>query len=121
MTLFKPRYRPTVPSEVLDSFKELSKQERFAFLSALVKELQLNEALVVSRNIEPRLRRDFMRELPLELALHALSFVSRWLLPVSTSADLRTGGRCENSCSGVPSLEILEFATRRRANVEGNV
>ena len=56
-------------------FKGLNKSHRFAFLSALVGELRLNEALVVSRRIEPRLRRDFLRELPLELALHCLSFV----------------------------------------------
>lgn len=54
----------------------MSKTQRFAFLGMLVSELRMNEALVVSRKIEPRLRRDFLRELPLEVALHCLSFVS---------------------------------------------
>jgi len=31
---------------------------------------------MVSRRIEPKLRRDYLRELPIELALHCLSFVS---------------------------------------------
>ena len=63
------------PEDLIRRFKGLNKSHRFAFLSALVGELRLNEALVVSRRIEPRLRRDFLRELPLELALHCLSFV----------------------------------------------
>ena len=50
-------------------------QERFAFLSDLVPELRMNEALIVSRRIEPFLRRDMLRELPAELALHCMSFV----------------------------------------------
>ena len=64
------------PDELMRQFQGLNNSERFAFLSNLVGELRLNEALVVSRRIEPRLRRDFFRELPLELALHCLSFVS---------------------------------------------
>lgn len=35
----------------------------------------MNEALVISRRIEPLLRRDMLRELPTELALHCMSFV----------------------------------------------
>ena len=38
-------------------------------------DLALDEAVAVSRKIEPRLRRDFLKELPLELALHCMSFV----------------------------------------------
>ncbi len=64
------------PDDLMRQFKWLNKSQRFSFLSSLVGELRLHEALVVSRRIEPRLRRDFFRELPLELALHCLSFVS---------------------------------------------
>lgn len=46
-----------------------------AFLAGLVDDLALDEAVSVSRKIEPRLRRDFLKELPLELALHCMSFV----------------------------------------------
>jgi len=46
-----------------------------AFLGGLVEDLALDEAVSVSRKIEPRLRRDFLKELPLELALHCMSFV----------------------------------------------
>lgn len=63
------------PQDLLLSFRSFSSAQRFAFLSALVGELRQNEALVVSRRIEPRLKRDFLRELPVELALHCLSFV----------------------------------------------
>nr|ODO02149.1 hypothetical protein L204_00876 [Cryptococcus depauperatus CBS 7855] len=61
--------------ELLARFNNLLARQRFTFLLALVPELRLNEALVVSRKIEPLLRRDFLRELPLELALYCLSFV----------------------------------------------
>ncbi|WVF66697.1 hypothetical protein IAT40_001439 [Kwoniella sp. CBS 6097] len=61
--------------ELLRQFSTLPPPQRFAFLSGLISELKLNEALVVSRKIEPLLRRDFLRELPAELALHCLSFV----------------------------------------------
>ncbi|KAL7420179.1 hypothetical protein Q5752_005145 [Cryptotrichosporon argae] len=63
------------PSSLLDQFRGLPAKDRFAFLVGMVDELRPNEALVVSRKIEPRLRRDFLRELPAELALHCLSFV----------------------------------------------
>ncbi|OCF30810.1 hypothetical protein I316_07533 [Kwoniella heveanensis BCC8398] len=61
--------------DLLRRFGELPPSQRFAFLSGLIGELRLNEALAVSRKIEPLLRRDFLRELPAELALHCLSFV----------------------------------------------
>ncbi|WWC57757.1 uncharacterized protein I303_100292 [Kwoniella dejecticola CBS 10117] len=63
------------PQDLLHQFTTLSPNQRFSFLSSLIGELRLNEALVVSRRIEPLLRRDFLRELPAELALHCLSFV----------------------------------------------
>ena len=46
-----------------------------AFLASLMDDLALDEAVAVSRKIEPKLRRDFLKELPLELALHCMSFV----------------------------------------------
>ncbi|WVQ94308.1 hypothetical protein IAU59_001387 [Kwoniella sp. CBS 9459] len=66
---------PLGPQELLRHFGALAPSQRFSFLSSLIGELRLNEALVVSRKIEPLLRRDFLRELPAELALHCLSFV----------------------------------------------
>lgn len=66
----------TAPADLLRHFQGYSQADRFAFLHALVGSLGLHEALVVSRRIEPRLKRDFLRELPPELALHCLSFVS---------------------------------------------
>lgn len=55
----------------------MTQQQRYAFLALLVPDLQMKEALIVSRKIEPMLRRDMLKELPLELALHCLSFVRR--------------------------------------------
>jgi len=54
-----------------------------AFLGGLVEDLALDEAVSVSRKIEPRLRRDFLKELPLELALHCMSFVRLSLHEIS--------------------------------------
>ncbi|WWC67158.1 uncharacterized protein I206_101065 [Kwoniella pini CBS 10737] len=72
----RQRDRTVITSdEILNAFTSLSPTSRFTFLSSLIGELRLNEALVVSRKIEPLLRRDFLRELPAELALHCLSFV----------------------------------------------
>lgn len=56
-------------------FRCLPQSERFAFLSSLVGELQLSEALAVSSRISPRLKRDFLSDLPVELALHCVSFI----------------------------------------------
>lgn len=68
------------PSNLLLRFQRFDKSQRAKFLSALLNDLELNEAVTLSRRIEPRLRRDFLKELPLELALHAMSFVSPLLL-----------------------------------------
>lgn len=61
---------------MLADFKALPPKDRLMFLSSLARELQLPEALLISRKIEPRLKRDFLRELPTELALNCLSYVS---------------------------------------------
>ena len=76
LPISSPSLDTSDPDDLMHQFRKLNKSQRFAFLSSLVGELRLPEALVVSRRIEPRLRRDFLRELPLELALHCLSFVS---------------------------------------------
>lgn len=62
-------------SKLMRQFQALPKSERFAFLISLVGDLQLNEALVVSSKISPRLKRDFLSDLPVELALHCVSFI----------------------------------------------
>lgn len=59
----------------MTQFRGLQQAERFAFLSSLVNELQLNEALAVSSKISPRLKRDFLTDLPVELALHCVSLI----------------------------------------------
>jgi hypothetical protein len=60
----------------IDYLLSLPSSERTKLLNSLMDQLELKEALVVSRRIEPRLRRDFLRQLPMEVALHCLSFVS---------------------------------------------
>ncbi|CAK9784439.1 WD40 repeat-like protein [Cutaneotrichosporon oleaginosum] len=62
-------------SALMTQFRGLPQTERFAFLSSLVGELQLSEALAVSSKISPRLKRDFLTDLPVELALHCVSFI----------------------------------------------
>jgi hypothetical protein len=64
------------PQTLVDHFQALTTAERYTFISLLVPVLRLNEALSLSRQIEPRMKRDFLRDLPGELALHCLSFVS---------------------------------------------
>lgn len=38
--------------------------------------LSMPELLMLNSNIGPRLKKDFLKDLPIELALHVLSFVS---------------------------------------------
>jgi hypothetical protein len=64
------------PVGLLLRFQKMKKDQRAAFLAGLVEDLDLEEASTVTRRIEPRLRRDFLKELPLEIALHCMSFVS---------------------------------------------
>jgi len=82
---------------LLSDFKSLGPKSRLLFLSALAQELQLPEALLVARKIEPRLKRDFLRELPTELALNCLSYVSAVLqiriMRVVTPLSLALGPR----------------------------
>lgn len=44
--------------------------------------LTRNELLMLNVNIGPRLKKDFLKELPVELGLHVLSFVSQSRLGV---------------------------------------
>lgn len=78
----------------MKQFRGLSKNERFAFLSSLVGELHLNEALDVSSRISPRLKRDFLSDLPVELALHCVSFID----------DARSLGRAMRVCKSWQAL-----------------
>ncbi|TFY67021.1 hypothetical protein EVG20_g4101, partial [Dentipellis fragilis] len=57
------------------SFTDLSPVERQAHLAALLAVCTPSELLFVSTFVAPRLKRDFLAELPPELALHVLSFV----------------------------------------------
>ncbi|WAQ82387.1 hypothetical protein PtA15_2A704 [Puccinia triticina] len=57
------------------AFAALSLPSRAHFLSALLPSLNLNELTSLSARILPRLKRDFLRELPIEISLHILSFV----------------------------------------------
>lgn len=79
---------------LIEHFQTLEPAQRFAFLALLVPSMRMDEALNLSRKIEPRLKRDFLRELPGELALHCLSFVSDWVgsFHSSGSWECRAGG-----------------------------
>ncbi|OWZ62074.1 hypothetical protein AYX15_05768, partial [Cryptococcus neoformans] len=63
------------PQTILSQYTSLPPLLRSKFLNLLIPHLALHEALSLSRKIEPLLRRDFLRELPWEVALHVLSFV----------------------------------------------
>lgn len=64
----------TQPHSV-SSFAALTPALRFQHLAALLAECTPEELLFISTTITPLLRRDFLRDLPAELAFHALSFV----------------------------------------------
>ena len=66
----------------------MDKADRAAFLANLVEELSLPEGLKVVRSISPRLRRDFLLELPIELALQVVSFVSETTAQLAESDSL---------------------------------
>lgn len=65
------------PAAFIAQFPSLPAPTRLALLQALLPILTVPELLMLSSHIGPRLKRDFLRELPMELALHILSFVSR--------------------------------------------
>ncbi|KAJ9102357.1 hypothetical protein QFC21_002757 [Naganishia friedmannii] len=59
----------------LSAFPHLSATTRLEILQSLLPVLTVPELLMLSSHIGPRLKRDFLRDLPIELALHILSFV----------------------------------------------
>jgi F-box and WD-40 domain protein CDC4 len=65
------------PSAFIAQFPSLPAPTRLSLLQALLPILTVPELLMLSSHIGPRLKRDFLRELPIELALHILSFVGR--------------------------------------------
>lgn len=71
----RPAPVPSDPLALLHSFTLLSPSERLNFLTSLLPFLTLPELTTLSSTISPRLKRDFLRELPIEIALHILSFV----------------------------------------------
>jgi hypothetical protein len=56
-------------------FSSLSEQARLEYLNKIIAQCTLRELSHLSALINPRLKRDFLRELPTELALHILSYV----------------------------------------------
>ena len=56
-------------------FSSLSEQARLEFLNKIIAQCTLRELSHISALISPLLKRDFLRELPMELALHVLSYV----------------------------------------------
>lgn len=68
-------YSPDPPDVLLHAFGSLSLAHRSKFLNSLLPILNLNELTNLSAKILPRLKRDFLRELPIEISLHILSFV----------------------------------------------
>ena len=56
-------------------FSSLDEQARLEYLNKILAQCTLRELSHVSTLISPRLKRDFLRELPTELALHILSYI----------------------------------------------
>ena len=57
-------------------FSSLNEQARLEYLDRVISQCTLRELSHISTLISPRLKRDFLRELPTELALHVLSYVN---------------------------------------------
>ena len=64
------------PAQLLMAFPSLPPPTRLRLLEDLLPLLSTPELLMLNSNIGPRLKRDFLKELPDELGLHVLSFVS---------------------------------------------
>ena len=58
-----------------DEFRTLSPTARRDYLAALLTHCNSRELFFISTRIAPLLKRDFLADLPVELALHILSFV----------------------------------------------
>lgn len=61
--------------DVLPFFYQLTAAQRREFITQLVSACDVDQLVHANALIQPRLKRDFLRELPLEVALHILSFV----------------------------------------------
>ena len=56
-------------------FSLLNEQDRLELLDKIIAQCTLKELSHISAHIDPLLKRDFLRELPTELALHILSYI----------------------------------------------
>lgn len=56
-------------------FSSLNEQARLEYLDKIIAQCTLGELSHISTLINPRLKHDFLRELPAELALHILSYI----------------------------------------------
>lgn len=66
---------PHIASVSTSHFAQLSHSQRRLFLSALLSECSPDDLLFISSNLSTLLRRDFIRDLPPELALYILGFL----------------------------------------------
>jgi F-box and WD-40 domain protein CDC4 len=64
------RLRPTT-----HDFSSLNEHARLEYLNKIIAQCTLKELSHISALISPLLKRDFLRELPTELALHILSYI----------------------------------------------
>lgn len=66
---------PQIASMSAPNFASLAPFQRRQFLSAILAECSPDDLLFISSNVSLRLRRDFLRELPVEIAIHILGFI----------------------------------------------
>lgn len=66
----------TLPFASSAEFGSLSPASRLTFLSQLLGQCNSEELLFVSTTIAPWMKRDFLKELPVELAINILQFVN---------------------------------------------
>lgn len=67
--------QPTFTSLYKHDFPVLPPYQRRQFLSAILSECTPDELLFVSTTVAPLLKRDFLRDLPPELAIYILGFI----------------------------------------------
>ncbi|TFK48413.1 WD40 repeat-like protein [Heliocybe sulcata] len=60
----------------LQEFALLGSSDRLQYLQAILGECNASELLFISTTIAPLLKRDFLRDLPTEIALHILSYIT---------------------------------------------
>ncbi|KAF9944755.1 hypothetical protein BGZ70_004372, partial [Mortierella alpina] len=60
---------------ITDTFRALDPTAQLALLTALVNSCNTSQLTLLNNIIAPKLKRDFLHDLPLELAHHILSFV----------------------------------------------